>query len=113
MIKCVSREVSIVIQGKSTKVSLEPQCSVRGPTPQGTPGWSSDVIPTVSPSLMLKPVLDYSKLIRFSSDLTHVKVTRMDPATHQAHTWVVDCSGSNAPDLWLRDGDVIEIPEKP
>jgi len=27
--------------------------------------------------------------------------------------WVVDCSeGSPAPDLWLRDGDKIEVPEK-
>ena len=42
---------------------------------------------------------------------------RRDPATGQTRTCTVDCSGIshnqfNNPDLWLRDGDVIEIPEK-
>jgi len=27
--------------------------------------------------------------------------------------WIVDCSvPDKSPDLWLRDGDVIEVPEK-
>lgn len=44
-----------------------------------------------------------------SSDLSRVKVVRKaDPAGE----WVLDCSGSASPDLWLRDGDVIEVPEK-
>jgi hypothetical protein len=43
-----------------------------------------------------------------------VKVTRRDPATGETQEWVLDCSDpNNAPDLWLRDGDVIEVPEKP
>lgn len=113
LIKCVSRHVSVVIQGKTTEVSLEPQSTLGGPTPVGTPDSDIHVVPAASPSFMLKPVLDYSKLIRFSSDLTRVRVTRTDPETHQTHTWVVDCSGANAPDLWLRNGDVIEVPEKP
>ena len=61
---------------------------------------------------MLRSVLDQSKLIRFSSDLSRVKVTRRDPATSKTRDWVLDCSGGNAPDFWLRDGDVIEVPEK-
>ena len=78
-----------------------------------------------------------------SSDLQRVKVTRHDPATSTAHEWLVDCSdhqassgmyvpqptstfavrlnaiinSANNPqpasDLWLRNGDVIEVPEKP
>jgi hypothetical protein len=39
-------------------------------------------------------------------------VMRRDPSTGQEKQWVVNCSGDNAPDLWLRNGDVIEIPEK-
>ena len=47
-----------------------------------------------------------------SSDLSRVKVTRRD-ASGKTQSWVLDCSNpNNAPDLWLRDGDVIEVPEK-
>ena len=31
----------------------------------------------------------------------------------QRKEWLLDCSGGNNPDLWLRDGDVIEVPDKP
>lgn len=48
-----------------------------------------------------------------SSDLAHVKVTRRDAATGKKQEWTLDCSDLNkAPDLWIRDGDVIEVPEK-
>ncbi|HZM04774.1 MAG TPA: ankyrin repeat domain-containing protein [Candidatus Saccharimonadales bacterium] len=65
------------------------------------------------------------------SDLGHVKVTRRGPATI-AGEWILDCSHLNdhqsqgflppsmlrpeevinAPDLWIRNGDVIEVPKK-
>ena len=62
---------------------------------------------------MLRSVLDESKLIRSSSDLTRVKVTRRDSTNTKPRVWTVDCSvPDKAPDLWLRDGDVIEVPEK-
>jgi N-acetylneuraminic acid mutarotase len=62
----------------------------------------------------LRPVLLQSKLVLVSSDLARVKVTRHDPATGQKREWVVDCSkgGDSAPNLWLQDGDRIEVPEK-
>ncbi len=77
-----------------------------------------------------------------SSDLSRVKVTRRDARTGKTQEWIVDCapekrpnnsgalpgggvsfaqrlsritsgaSAENANDLWLRDGDVIEVPEK-
>jgi hypothetical protein len=62
---------------------------------------------------MLRSVLDQSKLIRFSSDLTRVKVTRRLPGSGQTRSWILNCSDANqAPDFWLRDGDEIEVPEK-
>jgi len=77
-----------------------------------------------------------------SSDLSRVKVTRHDPKTGRDEVWMVDCTaphtttkanlfwfrngtalpvemsragndGISSTDLWLRDGDVIEVPEKP
>jgi hypothetical protein len=49
-----------------------------------------------------------------SSDLSRVKVTRRDPASGQKRELLLDCSdGKPAPPFWLRDGDTIEVPEKP
>ncbi len=63
-------------------------------------------------SYMVRAVLDQSKLIRFSSDLANVKITRRDAKSNQEQTWTLDCSDfGKSPDLWLRDGDVIEVPD--
>ena len=75
------------------------------------------------------------RLLLSSSDLSHVTVSRFDPKTGKNSEWILDCSpptspgngssplnyrlgtGANNPspqtDLWLRDGDMIEVPEKP
>ena len=55
------------------------------------------------------------KVILSSSDLSRVKVSRQDANTGEKHEWVLDCSHppqDSKDDLRLRDGDVIEIPEK-
>jgi ankyrin repeat protein len=99
--KCVSRTVSVVVQGVTTKVRLAPMYSSENPD------W------LMSTSFMIRAVLDYSKLIRFSSDLSRVKVTRHASAKGKPQEWILDCSDpSHVPDFWVRDGDVIEIPEK-
>jgi hypothetical protein len=67
----------------------------------------------VVPSFFIGPVLNDSKLLRTSSDLTRVKVTRTDAKTGKKREWTLDCSDpGNEPDLWLRDGDEVEVPEK-
>ena len=48
-----------------------------------------------------------------SSDLSHVKVTRHDAKTGKVKEVTLDCSSQNRPGLWLRAGDVIEVPLKP
>jgi hypothetical protein len=63
-------------------------------------------------SFMLRSVLDNSKLVRVSSDLSRVKVTRTDPESKKKLEWTIDCTNPSDSDLWLRDGDVIEVPEK-
>jgi hypothetical protein len=48
-----------------------------------------------------------------SSDTTRVKVKRTDAANGRVREWTVDLSKQASTDgLWLRDGDVIEVPEK-
>jgi cytohesin len=74
------------------------------------------------------------KVLLSSSDLSRVKVIRHDAKTGKMREWIVDCSSPQSSsngstvfsfqltagadsqptsDLWLRDGDVIEVPEKP
>ena len=60
------------------------------------------------------------RILLSSSDLSRVKIIRRDAKTGKNHEWTVDCSNAifdqnpdNARDLWLRNGDVIEVPEKP
>jgi ankyrin repeat protein len=51
-----------------------------------------------------------------NSDLSRVKVTRPDPKTNKTYEWIVDCRDLNneaTTTLWLRAGDVMEVPEKP
>jgi hypothetical protein len=103
LIKCVSRQVTIKIKGESTILDLAPKLAV----------WTgSRVMELDYASFMLGSVLDNSKLVRVSSDLSRVKVTRYDPATKKNIDWTVDCTIPGGSDLWLRDGDVIEVPEK-
>ena len=70
----------------------------------------------------------FRNLLRSSSDLSRVPVTRIDPQTKETKKMTFDLnavalpdmrsSGSPPPipwahDLWLRDGDVSEVLEKP
>ena len=90
--RCLSRQVEIITKGQSTKITLAPGANAT--------------------CFCVKPVLLGSNLLLASSDLSHVKVTRRVVAGREYH-WVVDCSeGRPEPDLWLRDGDKIEVPEK-
>jgi hypothetical protein len=76
------------------------------------------------------------RVLESTSDLSRVKVTRHDPQTGLAQSWILDCSNLGAapdlrvhffgqparrpgnqapaatPDLRLRDGDVLEVPQK-
>ncbi|HWD92732.1 MAG TPA: ankyrin repeat domain-containing protein [Verrucomicrobiae bacterium] len=107
LIKCLSRQVTVKIKNESTTLKLAPTLdSVTNPSrPNGR--WR-----LVRASFMLRSVLDNSKLLRVSSDLSRVKVTRHDSVTKKTMEWVVDCTDWKQSDLWLRDGDVIEVPEK-
>jgi len=103
--KCLTREIDIVVKGKSNRLTLSPEIiinSLTGMTELATriPFW-------------IKPVLLNSKLLLASSDLSRIKVTRLDPGSGQKREFLVDCSEPKpAPDFWLRNGDVIEVPDR-
>jgi uncharacterized protein len=103
LIKCIARHVTIKIKGESTTYPPEPAA-----TPSGTMRFGV----SVPISFMLRSALNDSRLIRVSSDLSRVKVTRVDPETKKTVEWLVDCTNPAHADLWLRDGDVINVPEK-
>jgi len=111
LLKCITRQITISLNGTNSTLTLSPVCATSSQMFLIRPDLNHylDVTPA---SYALRSVLDQSKLVRFSSDLSRVKVTRRDPKTGKKHEWMLDCSGGNAPFFWLRDGDMIEVPEK-
>ena len=119
--KCLTRKVEIVVKGQSTTITLAPKITgLEGGREGGALIPSGPRMGQFEPTVYaltpfwIRPVLLQSKLVLISSDLSQVKVIRRDPATGKTREWVVDCSkgGDSAPDLWLQDGDRIEVPEK-
>jgi ankyrin repeat protein len=92
MVNYLNGTVQLVVRDQKTTLHLEPN------------------------GAFIVTILNYTearKNLLSSSDLSRVKVSRHDPKTGKKLEWVLDCSGKDAPDLWLRNGDVIEVPEKP
>jgi ankyrin repeat protein/N-acetylneuraminic acid mutarotase len=121
--KCLTRKVEIVVKGETTTVTLAPKITGLEGGQEGASPISPSSFPgrvTFEPLIYaqtpfwIRPVLLQSKLVLISSDLARVKVIRRDAATGKTREWVVDCSkgGESTPDLWLQDGDRIEVPEK-
>jgi ankyrin repeat protein len=116
LIRCISRTVTIAINGQASNLRLAP-VFVENTNEYASIFVEADVLEhggiSIRPeACMLRPVLDQSKRVRFSSDLSRVKVTRLDPKTRKKREWTLDCTGASPAALWLRDGDVIEVPEK-
>jgi hypothetical protein len=121
---CLTRHLQITVNGQTTNIIVAPQVerhmpgsmdyvlNVPGMPPSGSFG------PIISllkfEPFMLWPVLEHSKLLLASSDLSRITVKRREGATGKTREWTVDCSNPNSPPaFWLRDGDVIEVPGKP
>jgi hypothetical protein len=113
--KCLARNVSVIVKGQSHSISLGPELRLAGTPARRFPGsvlGNAEVLQFAP--IMIKPALIESKLLLASSDLSHIKLTRADPTTGQKRELIVDCSeGKPAPSVWLRDGDIIEVPDKP
>ena len=110
--KCLSRKVQVIIKGRATPLNLGPDFILEDANGVALPTESINI--TINSSMWIKPALRQSNLLLASSDQSRIKVTRLDPASGEKREWVLDCSDrKSAPAFWLRDGDVIEVPEKP
>jgi len=94
--KCVAKKARFVVRGETAAVTLPASWAYLS-------------------SALVHP--DVQKILRSSSDLSRVKVKRTDSKTGKTQELLVDAERSQrkwtAEDLWLRDGDVIEVPDKP
>jgi ankyrin repeat protein len=94
---CLSRIVVVKFRGEQKHVTLAPSTS-RGP--QG--------IHVTDLPFDVGSAINKAGFNRSSADLSRVKVVRQSGG--QSTDWILDCS--KAPQLLLRNGDVIEVPEK-
>ena len=87
---CVSRKVRLLVRGQTKEIMI-----------YGS--YLSDTLrDTEARSVLLS-----------SSDLSRIKVKHHDPLTGKTMEFTIDETKASPPnDLWLRDGDVIEVPEK-
>jgi ankyrin repeat protein len=123
--KCLLRKVKVVVKEQTTQFDLLPPIVKYTVIPGGL-GWVTVGDGRLSPALAgtlkgenvlytfdLNQVVHDANVLLISSDLSRVKVTRDDPATG-GHPLVMEFNLETqpAPDITLRDGDVIEIPER-
>jgi len=111
--ECLNRHAQLAIKGQTNNLALA--IVTRAPAP-GAPSamYTADGVRLSPPSFSLLAVLQTSGLLRTSSDLSRVIVRRRDAATGQSSEQSFNCADPGAaPTFWLRDGDMVEVPEKP
>jgi hypothetical protein len=116
---CTSRKIQVLLSGTNVSVRLQPLVQWSTGPGLGAQRYIFAHLPVV-----LRNEREVNRHLRASSDLSRVTVQRTDPITKELRTMLFDvtdvaipnaASGSIPLDdtLWLRDGDVIEIPQKP
>ncbi len=119
--QCLRSQVDIVVGGQSNAFILQPQFQEVVRVNGGPPYHRMSVLaPSPSaasrPDFWLPDLVHNSGVLLTSSDLTRVKVKRVDSATARPVELIFDLTDNPrnpAEPLWLRDGDIIEIPDKP
>ena len=91
--RCLAKQVHISVRSQTREVSL----------------------PASAPDLLAALQMpEAQSLLLSSSDLTRVKVVRKGPTTDNTREYIEDTTKTRpSQDLWLENGDVIEVPEKP
>jgi ankyrin repeat protein len=113
IIKCLSRQITVRQKGEDKTLTLVPAYSAeRSVSIDSETGLQENNFKLRRASFMIRSVLDEKHLILTSSDLAHIHVTRKNPQSGKWHGFILDCSDpEHAAEFWLRDGDVVEIPE--
>jgi hypothetical protein len=97
--KCLARKVKFVVREESVELSLA--------------GYGSE---SYLASAIQRPTVQ--NILRSTSDFSRVHVKRTDPETKKPTEYKIDVQSiwfnksPHTDDLWLRDGDVIEVPDK-
>ncbi len=102
------RNVRFRFNGVDTICALLKQPPQTSDTASGVPGGVRPVYPG---SRTLANVLRIPGLVRLSSDLSRIQLRRKT----RSESWeaTLDCSAPDAgTDIWLQEGDIIEVPEK-
>jgi ankyrin repeat protein len=108
--KCLTRQIYISVKDETKSIALAPRLEQSAYQAEGET--AKYVVTDFSP--WLNAVVSHSGLLRTSSDKTRVKVTRINPVTKKPEEQIFNLEKSDPQNrLWLRDGDRIEIPEKP
>ncbi len=98
--KCLTRTVEVEVKGQTNKVVLKPALNAIAPYAES---------PALERFYLHAAIWPF---VRTSSDLKRVHVRRK-LSSGEIRDIVVNLDPAPMPDLFLRDGDVIEIPEKP
>ncbi len=121
---CLKRTITLTVAGQTTNLTITAQLDGYGKAEAGGKPFLSDRRKLGEREIMvgygfdpeglrLLPMLKNSGLLLSSSDLARVKVQRTDPVTGRTQEQVFNLEKVDpATDLWLRDGDIIEVPEK-
>ncbi len=111
--KCLERHVEIIVKGTTNRVTLAPNPPTGRLPPRQTTLEAEAAARAKLPCFWLSDVVSGAKVLLASSDLTGVKVKRVDQATGKTEWLVFNLEKIDEhSDLWLQDGDVIEVPEK-
>lgn len=110
--KCLERKVTVVVKNQPQPIPLAPQLQMSVPI-QVEGNRVENFVISIALHFRLANVLTSSARLFSTSDLTRVKVRRTDPATGQPREWIFnEQTVDPVNDLRVRDGDVIEVPEK-
>lgn len=109
-VRCLTKRVQIKGKSETKTITLVPNVTfTENLAPEGLPMKIISNLP-----MTLHATLVNAKMVRTSSDLSRVKIRRKNPAAGAPSEWVTSSPVSaTGADLWLDDGDEIEIPERP
>ncbi len=118
LIGCLGRPVRLLVKDQDLTITLYPvlrdqSLHFGSQVAPATGAPPSAAAPAESLGFYLNRLVRSSNLLRASSDLTRVKVKRVGADGKPATEVVFNLETSENNDLWLRAGDVVEVPEKP